>query len=108
QERYESPGSGGWLPFVFGCVTGIVPWVAVGIYVIAPGSPSAASPPGFVYAIIVSLFVFFNSFALNQWLQYRQIGPWRNYLFGEQVYILLSLVAKSALAWQVFAGALAD
>jgi hypothetical protein len=40
------------------------------------------------------------------WLQYRRIGPWRKYVFGEYGYILLSLTAKSALAWQVFAGAL--
>jgi hypothetical protein len=55
-----------------------------------------------VYGIFVSLFVFFNCFALNMWLQYRKAGPWRNYLFGESVYVLLSLTAKSALAWQVF------
>jgi hypothetical protein len=54
----------------------------------------------------VSLFIFFNSFALNQWLQYRQVGRWRNYLFGERIYILLSLIAKSLLAWQIFAGTL--
>jgi len=41
------------------------------------------------------------------WLQYRRIGRWRTYAFGETVYITLSLVAKSALAWQVFAGTLA-
>ena len=39
-------------------------------------------------------------------LQYRRVGPWREYLFGERVYMLLSLFAKSALAWQVFAGTL--
>jgi hypothetical protein len=47
------------------------------------------------------------SFAVNMWLQYRRVGRWRDYLFGERVYVLLSLVAKSALAWQVFAGTLA-
>ena len=106
QEHYEKPG-GGWLPFTFGCVVGVVPWVAITIYLLSPGSTSSASPPGFVYAIFVSLFVFFNAFALNQWLQYRARGRWRNYLFGEKAYIVLSLVAKSALAWQVFAGTLA-
>jgi len=40
-------------------------------------------------------------------LQYKQVGRWRNYLTGERTYILLSLLAKSALAWQVFAGTLA-
>lgn len=107
QEKYEQPGSGGWLPFWFGCVAGAVPWLAVVLYVVAPGSTSDASPPGFVYGIVVSLFLFFNIFALNQWLQYRARGRWADYLFGERVYIVLSLVAKSLLAWQVFGGTLA-
>ncbi|KRE43469.1 heliorhodopsin HeR [Knoellia sp. Soil729] len=107
QEKYEQPGHGGWLPFWFGCVAGAVPWVAVVVYVVAPSSPSQASPPGFVYAIVVSLFLFFNIFALNQWLQYKARGRWASYLFGERIYILLSLVAKSLLAWQVFGGTLA-
>jgi len=64
------------------------------------------NPPAFVYAIFFSLFVWYGLFALNMWLQYRRIGPWREYLFGEYGYIVLSLTAKSLLAWQVFAGAL--
>ncbi len=107
QEKYEEPGGHGWLPFVFGCIAGSVPWIAIAVYVAAPGTTSSAEPPAFVYAIIVSLFVFFNVFALNQWRQYRAKGRWADYLFGEKVYVVLSLTAKSALAWQVFAGALA-
>ena len=72
-----------------------------------PGSTSGAEPPVFVYGIFVSLFFFFNIFALNQWLQYKQVGRWSDYLVGERTYVTLSLVAKSALAWQVFAGTLA-
>ena len=106
QEEYEQPG-GGWLPFVFGCVVGIVPWLIIAFFVIAPGATSPAEPPAFVYGIIVSLFLFFNVFALNQFLQYRQVGRWADYLVGERAYITLSLVAKSLLAWQVFAGTLA-
>ena len=49
------------------------PWFAIGIYLVSPGL--AASPPAFVYGIFVSLFAFFNVFALNMWLQYRRIGP---------------------------------
>ena len=105
QERYESPG-GGWWPFVLGCGAGITPWVAIGIYLIGPGS--SAHPPGFVYAIFLSLFVFFNTFAVNQYLQYGQVGRWRDYLVGERTYITLSLVAKSLLAWQIFASTLAS
>ena len=104
-EHYEQPGRPNWLPFIFGSIAGIIPWLVVGLYLWSP--QLAAGPPTFVFAIYVSLFIFFNVFALNMVLQYRQIARWRNYLFGERAYILLSLTAKSALAWQVFAGTLA-
>jgi hypothetical protein len=100
QEKYENPGKPSWLPFWFGSFAGAIPWIAIAIYVWAPGLN--LSPPGFVYGIIASLFVFFNCFAVNMVLQYKKVGPWRDYLFGEKVYILLSLTAKALLAWQVF------
>jgi hypothetical protein len=103
QERYEQPG-GSLGPFWLGVVLGIIPWVAIGIYLVSPGSD--ASPPGFVYGIFFSLFVFFNTFAVTQLLQYKKIGRWSDYLVGERTFILLSLLAKTALAWQVFAGTL--
>ena len=103
-EHYETPGRPRWLPFLFGCLAGAVPWAVIAVYLTAPGVP--ANPPAFVYAIFFSLFVFFNCFAVNMVLQYRQIGKWRDYLFGETAYVFLSLVAKSLLAWQVFASTL--
>ena len=99
-EKYERPGKASWLPFWFGSFAGILPWIAIVTYVWAPGLN--VSPPGFVYGIIASLFVFFNCFAVNMVLQYKKVGPWRDYLFGEKVYIILSLTAKALLAWQVF------
>jgi len=105
-EKYEEPGKANWLSFWFGCFAGIIPWIAIVVYVWAPGID--ASPPGFVYGIIASLFVFFNCFAVNMVLQYKKVGPWRDYLYGEKVYILLSLTAKALLAWQVFFPVLAS
>jgi hypothetical protein len=104
QEKYEKPGKPNLLSFLFGSFAGIIPWIAILIYVISPGV--SASPPGFVYGIIVSLFLFFNCFAVNMILQYKRVGPWRDYLYGEKVYIILSLTAKTLLAWQVFANVL--
>ena len=104
-ERYERPGRPNWLAYWFGVLAGAVPWLLISIYLWSPGRD--ASPPGFVYAIFGSLFLCFNSFAINMVLQYKRVGPWRSYLFGEAVYIVLSLTAKSALAWQVFGGTLA-
>ncbi len=95
-----------WLTYIIGCLAGIIPWVVYGIYVYAASQFGGGNIPTFVYWIYVSIFIFFNSFAINMLLQYKKIGPWKDYLFGEKVYIILSLVAKSLLAWQVFAGTL--
>ncbi len=107
QEKYEKPGTGKLLPFVFGSMVGIVPWFSVFFMVIQPGSTNDAEVPGFVIGVMVSIFIAFNTFAINQWLQYKQVGKWKNYLQGERSYITLSLVAKSSLAWQLFSGVLA-
>lgn len=106
QEKYENPNSGGWLPFIFGCIAGIIPWLIIFIAVLSPGSPSDATPPTFVYGIIISIFLLFNSFALVQYKQYRAQGKWKNYLRGERAYIILSFTAKAALAIQIFANTL--
>ena len=106
QEKYENPGSGGWLPFIFGCITGLVPWLVLLFYVFSIGGVSDTSAPAFVYGIVFTIFVFFNSFALVQWLQYKRVGKWSDYIRGERTYITLSLIAKSALAWQIFANTL--
>ena len=105
-EKYEKPGSPSWLSFLFGCFAGIIPWIVVLIYLWSPNFGDQEAP-GFVYGIIASLFVFFNIFAVNMVLQYKKVGPWRDYLFGEKVYIILSLTAKALLAWQVFSATLA-
>ncbi|MFU8826691.1 MAG: heliorhodopsin HeR, partial [Brevefilum sp.] len=96
-----------WTSFIFGSVAGIVPWVVIMVYFISAINSADANPPGFVYAIIPTIFVFFNIFAVNMVLQYKQVGPWKDYLFGEKFYIVLSLLAKTALAWMIFAGTLA-
>ncbi len=106
QEKYEMPGKGVSLTsYWFGVIAGAIPWIAIALYLWEPGV--AASAPAFVYAIFFSIFVFFNCFAIVMYLQYKKIGKWSDYLYGESTYVLLSLVAKSLLAWQVFASTLA-
>ena len=106
-ERYSRPSTGqvDWLPYIYGCLAGAMPWAIIALQIFT-SEQEAGGPPGFVYGIILSLFVLFNSFAVNMVLQYRRIGRWSDYLFGEQAYIVLSLVAKNLLAWQVFANIL--
>jgi hypothetical protein len=99
QERMNPPGrtSTTMMPFWFGTLAGVAPWVAIWVNVIG-----AAEVPGFVYGIVIVQSVLFFSFALNQWLQYRGIGKWTDYVYGEKVYLVLSLAAKSLLAWQIY------
>lgn len=105
QERMNPPGrdSTTMLPFWFGTVAGAAPWVAILVNFVGAGS----RVPSFVVGIFVSLLIFFSTFAVNQFLQYRGVGPWRDYAFGEKTYLVLSLIAKSLLAWQIFGGSLA-
>lgn len=96
-----------WIAFVYGSIAGIIPWIVIVIYFVGSVNTGDAKPPAFVYAIIPTLFVFFNIFAINMVLQYKKVGRWRDYLFGERVFIILSLTAKTVLAWLIFAGTLA-
>jgi hypothetical protein len=96
-----------WTAFIYGCIAGIVPWIVITLYFVGAVNSGDAKPPDFVYAIVPTLFVFFNIFAVNMVLQYKKVGPWKDYLFGERVYIILSLLAKSALCWMIWTGTLA-
>ena len=106
----EGKATPDWKHFIFGCIAGIVPWIAIfsilWAYSAQPDLPANLKIPGFVYVIIGSLFFAFNVFAITMVLQYRKIGRWRDYLYGEKTYMVLSLVAKTLLAWQVWSGTL--
>jgi hypothetical protein len=93
-----------WGPFIWGSIAGIAPWIAILLYMFGTGNFSMI--PWFVWAIIGTYFVAFNTFPVNMVLQYKKIGKWKDYIYGERVYITLSLVAKSLLAWLVFFGAM--
>ena len=99
-----------WKHYIFGCVAGVMPWLGIFSILLAYGLqsdlPAGAGIPAFVYVIVGTLFVTFNVFAITMVLVYRRIGRWRDYLVGEKTYMVMSLVAKSLLAWQVFSGTL--
>ena len=92
-----------WLPFVFGSIVGLAPWVAIAFYIGV--NPNIAEVPGFVWAILATYFIAFNTFPVNMLLQYLGVGKFKDYLYGERGYIVLSLVAKTILTWLVLFGA---
>ncbi len=103
-----------WSHYIFGCIAGIAPWIALftSVGLSLANWPTGVGPNGgsledfkpVLIAIYVSLFISFNIFAINMVLQRMQIGRWKDYLHGERSYMILSLVAKTLLAWQVWSG----
>ncbi len=84
----------------------MLPWLVVAIYLLGANIYGSGDLPGYVYGIAASLFILFLLFARNMYLQHKRQGKWTNYLYGERAYNVLMFIAASALAWQVFAGAL--
>ena len=82
-----------WTAFIYGCIAGVIPWIVIVVAFLGAVNSGDAKPPAFVYAIIPTIFVFFNVFAMNMWLQYK-VGRWKDYLFGERIYIVLSLAGE--------------
>jgi hypothetical protein len=95
-----------WTSFIYGSFAGGVAWIAVLIYFFGAFASSSSAIPLFLIGIIGSLLFFWSTFPVNMVLQYRKVGKWKDYLYGERAYVILSLVAKSLLAWQVWAGTL--
>ncbi|MBD3342898.1 MAG: hypothetical protein GF353_27615 [Candidatus Lokiarchaeota archaeon] len=95
-----------WTGYILGWISGIIPWIVITAYFYGVSNNLGEGPPDFVYYIYWTQVILFNGFAFNMLLQYLKVGPWKNYLFGERVYIILSLVAKTMLAWIVFIGVL--
>jgi hypothetical protein len=104
-----------WSGFLYGCFAGIAPWVVLSTYFFVsldrlgelPDIPQRLKDAlNTVRFGFPGLFIFFNLFAINMILQYKGVGKWKNYLYGEKAYIVLSLLAKSFLAWFVWGGTL--
>jgi len=93
-----------WLPFNIGVLAGIVPWILGGLYFVVSTNNIADAIPVYAQFGFLLTFLFFNSFAINMWLQYKKIGKWKDYAYGEKAYITLSLVSKSALGWIIVLG----
>jgi sulfite exporter TauE/SafE len=93
-----------WSAFILGSISGFTPWVVLYAYFIAAVNSVGLEVPTFVYMILLIYFFLFNIFAINMVLQYKGVGRWKDYLYGERFYIILSFVAKTILAWLVFIG----
>lgn len=94
-----------WFSYWSGLGSAVLSWVVVTIYLWGAYA-FGTGVPAYVYTIFISMLFLFALISINRGFQYRKLGRWENYLYGESFYILLMFLAQAALAWQIFAGAL--
>jgi hypothetical protein len=95
-----------WPAYWSGAVAGFVPWLIIALYAFNASYYGLAHIPTFVYWIYGTMFICTAGFALNMYLHYKKQGRWASYTYTERGFMLLSLVTKTLLAWQIFAGVL--
>lgn len=95
----------GRLPFGLAVALGLVPLLFVGAYMWG-AHLWAGRVPAYVVGAYATLFAGAVLTGATLFLQQRGKGKWANYAYAERMYMLVGLVVKTALVWQVFAGAL--
>jgi hypothetical protein len=93
-----------WFSFNVGVLAGIVPWIMGSIYFVVSTNNIADAIPVYAQFGFLLTFIFFNTFAVNMYLQYKKIGKWKVYAYGERAYVWLSLTSKSVLGWVIVLG----
>src|SRR3989344_2605610 len=84
-------------------VAGAGVWVAIAIY-LKSAVIYGTGLSHYVYWIDGVIFTITLGLALNTLKVFRPNGKWADYLYGERIFMALSFVAKTALAWLIFAG----
>jgi hypothetical protein len=90
------------LPFWLGCVPHVFKWSILASFFFH--GLAVADPPEWIWGIIFVQFFTDSTFAVNMWLQQKERGRWKDYVYGEFAYCVLSLVAKQFLAWFNYGG----
>merc|ERR1712038_1056078 len=91
-----------WMSYWFGFISHAFGWAIVLAYFIVNAINGDA--PGFVYAIVIIVFLLDLSFPIILGVQWEGKGAFRPYAVGEIAFIILSFTSKNALAWINFIG----
>jgi hypothetical protein len=106
ETRNQKAGTPSWATYKISALAGLLPWIILGIYAFGAHQYGSTGLSRQVYWVLGSMFVLGGLNALNMYRQYKAKGRWADYIYVERVYSLLSLAAKSALAWQIYSIAL--
>lgn len=89
-----------------GVIAGLVPGLVIGLLLLGATIWGDSAIPAYLYWLVGSATVIAFTLAAITYAQYKKTGKWADYLYGERVFLIVSLLANTALAWQIFAGAL--
>lgn len=93
-----------WFYYMCGWVSFSVPWIAVYYSFYDSISRSSTGPPDWVRVVVWSLVLLFASFAVVMgWYLYHSKDTFVSF-YAENAYLMLSLVSKASLAFQLWYG----
>jgi hypothetical protein len=95
-----------WLPFWLTCAAGLLPWLVIAFGLVATDIYGNRDIPTYLHVLYDTILLGFVVAAGNLWLQYRRRGRWGEYPHSERMFIVISLVVKAALVWQIYAAVL--
>ena len=104
--RWGAKTINSWADCRLAALVGLLPAGVLLIYFLETSVYGRAHLPTFLYYLYGSLGVIFLALATNFYLQHARRGKWADYLYGERIFMIISLLAKTAVAWQIFAGLL--
>lgn len=103
--KRDKPESIGWASFYIAFIPHAFTWLTIFCFFFR--GVSISNPPTFVWTIIVIEFILDLTFAINMLLQWKSgasTGKFKDYVYGEYIFIILSFTSKQLLAWLCFIG----
>jgi hypothetical protein len=103
RRQYGEPVN--WVPFWSGLFLGSLPWAIIFSYYLSAvhdyqGWTSIWS------SVVFSIFLTYALSMLNMFFTVKNWTFWKDYVFSEKIFLLLSVTAKTLLLWQIYFGRL--
>lgn len=103
QERYEFPGAGGHMPTLFGWITGLIPWLGLGVYAFFPLNKYyegvVVNKNTLSVLMYLTSFVGYILYGTFRTLQYNTVSVFSDYMVGELAFTLLDITMNFLMTW---------
>lgn len=91
--------------FWIGTAFGLVAWLMI-LITAWSSHIYGAGVPSYLHVLAPAIFVLSGAISANFYLQLCGRGKWADMLYGERVFVIISFVLQTLLAWGIFAGSL--